>query len=489
MDGSNWFDWTLPRGCPTQVSLSIMANVFLCSLDEVGRLKPVLGVPKVSISGPAIIIDQIRVENASLTAEGEMAVDVAVWGRVAGERYDHLPDGSGEPRALRFYNTENDGVLAEIPIQVERGATQGWKRPYPYHGTFAFTLRVGVCEGNNVFCLSGCDQMNMLDSDCQFVMEFEIQPKDGSGLGEDVNLYDHLDRCEIVLAAEPAVICHPPEGECHLYTLAIADPTLAHDPLLTVTIPGKKNTVLGDLPTSYDPASGWRYLCLPGSSYPAMFSLQFGRIYDGRAGISLTYRKLLKGRASAQQLPPDQRFRFGFQLGMGFSCLDLSFSAQGRVLGAMHYNQGTGGMLMPVILNPGRGKPLKLEIGLPVQLVEAALQSPKHFDLCEFFLYSMKLFAAKDPRADEWVLAMLTESWEGIGLAGYEIRDCRKILFHYGPEVLEGLLEGVRELDPLDHGLHLGQGVAAMYKTLIEWREKNGVGRYFSKADFLDKLG
>ena len=87
------------------------------------------------------------------------------------------------------------------------------------------------------------------------------------------------------------------------------------------------------------------------------------------------------------------------------------------------------------------------------------------------------------------MLAFLTDDWEDIGLKGFEIRDCRNVLFLYGPEIFYELCKSLIGHDPLDHGVHLGQAVGGMYRHLKEWREKNGVVGYFSKANFLETLG
>ena len=188
-------------------------------------------------------------------------------------------------------------------------------------------------------------------------------------------------------------------------------------------------------------------------------------------------------------LPPAQRFRYGFHLGMGFSCLDVVFGKERWISQGVHYDQIAGGMVMPVVVRPGRGKAGKLNITSPAQLGGQGLEAPALFEICEFSLYSMQLFAAGDPRAEELVIALLTDDWSKIGLAGHEIMDCRNVLFLYGPEIFYELCKALVGSDPLDHGLHLGQAVAGMFKHLKQWRQKNGVEGYFSKAEFLETLG
>lgn len=328
-----------------------------------------------------------------------------------------------------------------------------------------------------------------MDSVNKIWVEIEIIPKEGSGMEPDDWVYDRLDQCELEVTSGPEIIQSPPEGESHLYTLAIEDPSFAHDAHLTVEIPGDKKSGLAGLPTAHDAVTGWRYLCLPGSNYPAMFTLELGRKYDGRAGVSLKHNKLLKGRPEAAVLPPDQKFRFGFHLGMGFSCVDVVFGKERWILKGIHYDQETGGMMMPVVVRPGRGKSEKVRVKLPSQLVSHGLEAPALFEICELCLYSIQLFAAGDPRAENLVLAFLTDDWEDIGLKGFEIRDCRNVLFLYGPEIFYELCKSLIGHDPLDHGVHLGQAVGGMYRHLKEWREKNGVVGYFSKANFLETLG
>jgi len=226
--------------------------------------------------------------------------------------------------------------------------------------------------------------------------------------------------CELVVTKGPEVLQSPPEGESHLYTLAIADPSLAHDSALKVDIPGDKKSAMTGLPTAYDASSGWRYLCLPGSNYPAMFSLEFGMKYDGRAGLSLTDGKLMRRRPEAAMLPPDQRFRYGFHLGMGFSCLDVAFGKDRWISQGLHYDQIAGGMVMPVVVRPGRGKAEKVSVTFPANLGGQGLEAPTLFKMSELCLYSIQFFASGDPRAEELGIALLTDDWSEIGLAYQE---------------------------------------------------------------------
>jgi len=463
------------------LNIKLLVNPFLCTIDEAGRLKPLLVAPKPSFSCPSILIDRIEILTVSVGVGGAILIDFSIWGSVSGGRYDYMAEGSGEPVSVRVYVNGADHPVAEAPITIRRELLNNWKRPYSYDGEYAFTLRgIEACEGLNTLELRSCDSLTQLDSGAMASVSFALDvPTDWDG--EDFSCLSAR------VESAPEIIQQSADGEYELYTIAIAD-VPASEESLTISFISEDGVVM-EMPTAIDPVSGWHYICVENTNFPLMFSFLVGVDYDLRAGGELKSKKLLKKQPRIAQLSPDNQFRVGFSLGMAHSCMDLYFSKSAVIAKAVHYDPKLGGLKMSVNLNHGSTKEIRMDVCFPATLENEKFEEAATFGICELMLYCMKLYLSGDPRKDEFVIALLTDSWEGMGLAGYEFNDCRDCLGHYGAEILESLCESFLTENSVDQGLYLGQGISEVLRVIRAGSKKVGINEYYTKAQFLTDLG
>ena len=299
--------------------------------------------------------------------------------------------------------------------------------------------------------------------------------------GEDYSLL------KAKIESEAEVIKESSDGEYQLYTIAVADVSNQVEPL-TISLIGEGGVMM-ELPTTIDPVSGWHYTCVQDTHFPLMFSFLIGEVYDSRAGGEIKSKRLLKRQQAIGQLSADNQFRVGFSLGMAHSCMDLYYGKSGTIPKAIYYDPKAGGMKMSMSLNQGSTGGVRMDILFPISIEDVTFDNISAFGICELMLYCMKLYLSGDQRKDEFVIALLTGDWGGLGLTGYEFNDCRDHLGHYGAEILESLCENFLEESVLDQGLYLGQGVSEILRIIRGGCRAAGVNNYYSKAQFLNDLG